>query len=102
MHASLHSQAQHLLVMFFQPFVPPLLMAWLWVINVRHWELNRIDYEACFSSRDRKMLPSHTDLYKVGHAALRAWQLLDDPALPLLMSQACKPSLPDEQQGRFL
>jgi hypothetical protein len=65
LHASLNSNAQHLLVMFFQPFVPPLLMAWLWLINVRHWELSKIEYETCFSSRDRKLLPAHTDLYKV-------------------------------------
>lgn len=70
MHASLNSKAQHLLVMSFQPFVPPLLMAWLWLINVRHWELSKIEYESCFSSRDRKVLPAHKDLYKVGRTGV--------------------------------
>ena len=65
LHASLHGNAQHLFVMFFQPFVPPLLMLWLWIANVRHWELARVDFDGCFSTRDRKLLPSRGDLFKV-------------------------------------
>jgi hypothetical protein len=65
LHASLNGEAQHLFVMFFQPFVPPLLMLWLWIANVRHWELSRIDFESCFSSKDRKLLPSSRDVFKV-------------------------------------
>lgn len=57
---------------YFQPLLPALLMLWLWVLNLHYFERNSVDFEACFSSRDRKSLVSSGDVAQVCFHLIRA------------------------------
>lgn len=41
---------------YYAPLVPPLLMLWLWTVNVAVFEARRIRYEVCFSAGDQRCL----------------------------------------------
>lgn len=65
---SLDAQANSLLVLYFQPFLPPLVMLWLWSLNIRYFERKQVDYDLCFGPRERKFLPSHAALQSLALA----------------------------------
>ena len=61
----MEAAAWDLLLLYFCPLLPVVFMLWLWSLNVRHFELRRVEYELCFSIRERKFLAPHADLARV-------------------------------------
>lgn len=71
-------EAQDIMILYFQPVVPVVFMAWLWGFNVKRFEQQQIEYDLCFSTRDRKFLLPHEDVLEVGpwYATVHASNML--------------------------
>ncbi len=59
-----------MLLLYFQPLLPIALAAWLWGHVVHRFAALKIDYDACFSPKDRKYLIPHGDIYRVSTVPL--------------------------------
>ncbi|KAG2444639.1 hypothetical protein HXX76_001383 [Chlamydomonas incerta] len=54
-----------LLLVYFQPMVPVVFALWLWAHNVQRFHALGIEYDMCFSAKDRKYLLSSGELYRI-------------------------------------
>merc|ERR1712061_838733 len=43
--------------LFYFPLIPPIVMLWLWGINVAYWTDIRLNYVKVFEKEDRVLLP---------------------------------------------
>ena len=50
---------------YYQPLLVMLAMLWMWAIDVRGMEQQRIAYQACFSAHDQQYLLSAQHLFQV-------------------------------------
>ncbi|EFJ43538.1 hypothetical protein VOLCADRAFT_96344 [Volvox carteri f. nagariensis] len=57
--------ARELLLLYFQPLIPVVTALWLWGHNVQRFHALGIEYELCFSAKDRKLLLSHGEIYQI-------------------------------------
>lgn len=53
------------LLLFYQPFVPPLVMLWCWAFAVRHWERSGARYANCFSTEDARKLVGYRAIIRM-------------------------------------
>ncbi|KAG2487531.1 hypothetical protein HYH03_013811 [Edaphochlamys debaryana] len=60
-----NSAVRELVLVYFQPMLPITFALWLWGHNVQRFHDLSIDYEACFSSKDRKTLLPAAEVYRV-------------------------------------
>ncbi|GFR39905.1 hypothetical protein Agub_g410 [Astrephomene gubernaculifera] len=54
-----------LLLLYFQPMLPTTFALWLWGHNVQRFHTLNIEYDVCFSAKDRKHLLPHSELYRI-------------------------------------
>ncbi len=50
---------------FWQPFIPPLLMLWLWGHAVKRMEQRGVEYQQCFPMKDRKFCIDGAEIQRV-------------------------------------
>ncbi|GIL87417.1 hypothetical protein Vretifemale_15533 [Volvox reticuliferus] len=57
--------ARELQLIYFQPMLPVTFALWLWGHNVQRFHALGVEYELCFSPKDRKFLLPYGEIYRI-------------------------------------